>query len=127
MLLNPERKLEKYRLNDIDLKLLMDEFDRKVKEVPPTMEYLRNLIMDIRLFYRIISDPESNISEEAKRDILSAINYFLETEDTIPDWLPLIGYLDDYKIVKYVKEKHREEIENYIQSKRRHFITNYIS
>ncbi len=123
---NKEEILKKYRVDEIDSKLLVNELERKLREVPPTMEYLRNLILDIRLFYRIITDPENNISPEARRDILSAINYFLEDEDTIPDWIPLIGYIDDSKIVKYVKEKHKEEIEAYLRSKERQFITNYI-
>ncbi len=126
MLGNIEKELRKYRLEVVDINLLLKKFERKIEEVPPTMEYLRNLIMDIRLFYRILVDPESNISEELERDIVSAINYFLEDEDTIPDWIPLIGYLDDYRLVRYVKNKHREEIENYIKSKERHFIANYI-
>jgi len=121
-----EEILRKYRIDEIDTKLLVNELERKLREVPPTMEYLRNLIMDIRLFYRMITDPENNLSDEARKDILSAINYFLEDEDTIPDWIPLIGYIDDSKIVKYVKEKHREEIEAYLKSKKRQFITNYI-
>ncbi len=121
-----EEILKKYRIDEIDPQLLVNELERKLREVPPTMEYLRNLILDIRLFYRMITDPESNLSPEARRDILSAINYFLEDEDTIPDWIPLIGYIDDSKIVKYVKNKHKEEIEAYLRSKNRQFITNYI-
>ncbi len=121
-----EKKLEKYRLDGADIGLLLKEFEKKIEEVPPTMEYLRNLIMDIRLFYRMLVDPESELSEEAKRDIISAINYFIENEDTIPDWVPLIGYFDDYRLVKYVKEKHKEEIDKYMKSKERHFIANYI-
>ncbi len=121
-----EEILKKYRIDEIDPQLLVNELERKLREVPPTMEYLRNLILDIRLFYRMITDPESNLSPEARRDILSAINYFLEDEDTIPDWIPLIGYIDDSKIVKYVKNKHKEEIEAYLRSKKRQFVTNYI-
>lgn len=76
------------------------------------------------MLMRILSDEEFDLKEEAKRDFISALLYLIEDRDSIPDKIPLIGYWDDYKLLKYVKNKHKEEIDRYF-SQVKHFIANY--
>ncbi len=121
-----EAKLEKYKTYDNlnNMRRLQEEFRRKMSKIPPTMEYLRNLILDVKLLFRIVTDPNFDLKEEAREDFLAALWYFIDPKDSIPDWIPVIGYLDDYKVVRYVKEKHKEEIERYL-SETKFFIANY--
>ncbi len=88
------------------------------------MEYVRNLILDVKLLYRILTDEEFDLDRKAREDFMAALWYFIDTKDRIPDWIPIVGYWDDYKLVRYVKEKHASEIERYFESTR-HFIANY--
>lgn len=89
------------------------------------MEYVRNLVLDAKMIFRILTDPEFDLSEEAREDFTAALWYFIRSErNTIPDWVPIIGYCDDYRLIRYVKEKHREEIERYFESTK-FFIANY--
>lgn len=118
-----EEKLRKY-YRDISIKDLRELLEKKLMRVPPTMEYVRNLILDVKMLFRILSDEEFDLKEEARRDFMSAILYFIEEKDSIRDKIPLIGYWDDYKLVRYVKNKHKEEIERYF-SEVKHFIANY--
>lgn len=118
-----EEKLRKY-YRDMDIKELRRLFEEKLSKVPPTMEYVRNLLLDVKLLFRIVSDQEFNLREEARRDFISALLYFIEEKDSLWDRLPLLGYWDDYKLVRYVKNKHKEEIERYF-SEVKHFIANY--
>ncbi len=121
-----EKKLEKFktyeRLNNLNE--LRRRFQEKLNSVPPTMEYLRNLILDVKLLFRIVSDPNFDLKQEAKEDFIAALWYFIESKDSIPDWIPIIGYWDDYRLVRYVKEKHKYEIERYF-SVTKFFIANY--
>ncbi len=121
-----EKKLQKYKtyenINNLDK--LKVEFKRKLEKVPPTMEYLRNLILDVKLLYRILIDPEFELKREAREDFIAALWYFIDTRDGIPDWIPMLGYWDDYKLVRYVKEKHIKEIERYFEETK-FFIANY--
>lgn len=117
-----ESKLKRYR-GAGDVERLKEEFERKTRSVPPTMEYVRNLILDARLLLRMVTDPDSGLSDEAREDFICALWYFIDPKDSIPDWVPLLGLLDDYRVIKYVKEKHREEIEGYL-SRTRVFMTN---
>jgi len=121
-----ERKLQKYKtydnLNNLDR--LKTEFRKKLDKVPPTMEYLRNLILDVKLLYRILIDPEFELKREAREDFIAALWYFIDTRDGIPDWIPMVGYWDDYRLVRYVKEKHKKEIDRYFENTK-FFIANY--
>ncbi|NPA42343.1 MAG: DUF1232 domain-containing protein [Aquificae bacterium] len=121
-----EKKLQKYKtyenLNDLDR--LREEFRKKLDKVPPTMEYLRNLILDAKLLFRIVTDKDFELKREAREDFIGALWYFIDSKDSIPDWLPMIGYWDDYRLIKYVKEKHKEEIERYFEETK-FFIANY--
>lgn len=120
-----EKKLEKFKGPEYkDFNKLKTEFRRKLAEVPPTMEYVRNLLLDVKMLFRIISDPNFDLKEEAREDFTAALWYFIEKKDTIPDWIPIIGYWDDYRVVKYVKEKHKDEIERYFKETK-YFIANY--
>lgn len=118
-----EEKLRKY-YRDIEPEELRKLLEEKLLRVPPTMEYVRNLILDAKMLMRIIADVEFDLKAEAKRDFISAILYFIQDRDSILDRIPLIGYWDDYKIVRYVKKKHRDEIDRYF-SQVKHFIANY--
>jgi uncharacterized membrane protein YkvA (DUF1232 family) len=118
-----EKTLQRY-YKPIQVDELRKLFFKKISSVPPTMEYVRNLILDVKLLFRILSDPNFDLQESAKRDFTSALLYFIESKDSIPDWIPLIGLWDDYKLIRYVKEKHRHEIERYF-SQVKYFVANY--
>ena len=121
-----EAKLERYKTyeNLNNMNRLREEFRKKLNKIPPTMEYLRNLILDVKVLFRIVTDPNFDLKREAREDFLAALWYFIDSKDSIPDWIPMIGYWDDYRLVRYVKEKHRDEIERYF-SETKFFIANY--
>lgn len=118
-----EEKLRKY-CKETDIPQLVKRVEEKLKRISPTMEYVRNLILDVKLFLRLLTDEEFDLKEEAKRDMVCALLYFVEEKDGIPDWVPIIGLWDDYKVVRYVKNKHADEIARYF-SVTKHFIANY--
>lgn len=118
-----EEKLKRY-YRDIDIKDLKKLLENKLSRISPTMEYVRNLILDAKMLFRILYDEEFDLKDEARRDFISALLYFIEDSDSIPDKLPLIGYWDDYKLLRHVKNKHKEEIDRYF-SQVKHFIANY--
>lgn len=121
-----EEKLLKYKtyenINNLDR--LKEEFKKKLEKVPPTMEYLRNLILDAKLIFRILTDREFKLKREAREDFIAALWYFIDNRDGIPDWIPMVGYWDDYRLIRYIKEKHRKEIERYFEETK-YFIANY--
>jgi len=118
-----EEKLKKY-YREIDILELKALVERKLEKTPPTMEYVRNLILDVKLLLRVLLDEEFSLKEDARKDMISALLYFVEPRDSIPDFIPLIGLRDDYKLVRYVKEKHKGEIDRYFENTP-FFVANY--
>ncbi len=115
-----ERKLQTHYkdVNPIELKKLLE---RKLSTVSPTMEYVRNLVLDLKMFMRILIDEDFDLNDEARKDFVSAILAFVEKKRVIP----IIGYWDVYKLVSYVKGKHKSEIDRYF-SQVKHYIANYM-
>ncbi|MFQ6678302.1 MAG: YkvA family protein [Fidelibacterota bacterium] len=64
-------------------------------------ELTTELINDISRLYKIISAMPS-LNNNLKRKILYALDYFINTDDEIPDEIPSLGYLDDLAVVRYV-------------------------
>jgi len=50
----------------------------------------------LRLTYDLIKDPRT--PRRAKITLCAAYAYFLNPIDLIPDWIPVLGYLDDFVI-----------------------------
>jgi uncharacterized membrane protein YkvA (DUF1232 family) len=48
----------------------------------------------VRLTYALMKDPRTPL--RAKITLGAAYAYFLTPIDLIPDWIPLLGYLDDF-------------------------------
>lgn len=66
--------------------------------------FVLELIGNVELLYLAIVDGKP-ISEEIKRKILFALNYFIEEEDEIPDNLDMLGFLDDAVVVRWVVDE----------------------
>jgi uncharacterized membrane protein YkvA (DUF1232 family) len=43
----------------------------------------------------MINDEEWQLAEDERRNVLSALAYFCDPEDLIPDHIPGLGFLDD--------------------------------
>ncbi|SHK30221.1 hypothetical protein [Thermocrinis minervae] len=114
-----DKKLQEY-YRDIPLEELKQKLTRRLSEIPPTMEYVRNLILDAKMLLRILLDPDFDLKEEARRDFVGALLFLIEKKSR----LPLIGLWEHYKLLRYVKEKHKDEIERYF-STTKHYIANY--
>ena len=107
-----------YREESLDrLKAL---FEDKLYKTSPTMEYVRNLMLDLKMFLRILRDQDFDLKEEARRDFMAVVLAFIEKKRPIP----MIGLWDVYKLSRYVKEKHKEEIDRYFKQVK-YFIANY--
>ena len=52
----------------------------------------------------------TNIDERKRNRVIAALHYFIWSEDRIPDYLPVIGYLDDAFIIRTVYKDVKREI-----------------
>jgi uncharacterized membrane protein YkvA (DUF1232 family) len=70
------------------------------------MRSLRNMIMMMR-------DDEFALAPEFRGSVVSALSYFAEPQDLIPDTVPGIGFLDDAIMIELVRLELQHEIEAY--------------
>jgi len=75
--------------------------------------FIEERFVKLELLINMISDAEWALEENERRTILSALAYFCDPEDLIPDHLPAIGYLDDAIYVEIIAQELSAEISSY--------------
>lgn len=75
--------------------------------------YVRQRIDCLEAMVDMIEDPEWQITARERERVLSALVYFSDPEDMIPDDIPGIGFLDDAIMVELAFRELRHEIEAY--------------
>jgi uncharacterized membrane protein YkvA (DUF1232 family) len=118
-----EEDMKRYRkrIAEIDL----SKIPEVLKQIPPKVEalvqnpslaeYQIKLITDISKLYTVLKNyPE--VSDDIKRRILFALEYFLDEKDEIPDRIPGIGLLDDYVLVRWVVDQIMVEYKDVFQA-----------
>ncbi len=96
-------------LNELDLANKTEEEIKK--EYEPKVEYVEenlwhkleksgkkiSFAKDIKALYNYMKDPQ--VGWYRKAIIIAALIYFISPIDTIPDFAPLFGYLDDLGVI----------------------------
>jgi uncharacterized membrane protein YkvA (DUF1232 family) len=73
------------------------------------VDRLRNL----KTMTRMLSDLEWRLPHQEAKRVLSALAYFAEPEDLIPDLIPGLGFLDDAIMIELVVRELKPEIDAY--------------
>lgn len=97
------------RIADFDLsreQIILSVIPQKLELLVQSVlnDFMITLINDVSKLYNILmSVPD--LTEDIKRPILYALDYFVDKDDEIPDEIPDLGYLDDMVIVRYVMDQ----------------------
>lgn len=95
----------------------IDEAIEKVIKVEEEKGIFEKIWDDLPLMFGMAKDwitgKYKDISLTSMLTILGGIIYFLSPIDLIPDFIPVIGYLDDLYILSSVIDKVRKEIDKY--------------
>jgi len=75
--------------------------------------FVRERLRHLEAMVGMIEDEIWALPDPARGRILSALVYFCDPEDMIPDSIPGIGYLDDAIMIELVFRELRHEIEAY--------------
>ncbi len=75
--------------------------------------FIEERFAKLELLINMVSDAEWNLEEAERKTILSALAYFCDPEDLIPDHLPAIGFLDDAIYVEIIIQELSAEISSY--------------
>ena len=123
-----------FELNDDDLKhfrLIMDESRKAARRMAPedivaaaeelladapaanAPNFILERLGSLRLMIQMLSDVEWRLPHQDATRVLSALAYFAEPEDLIPDNIPGLGFLDDAIMIELVVRELKHEIEAY--------------
>ena len=86
-----------------------------VKEARATNlpRFIEERFSKLELLINMVSDSEWELEDNERNTILSALAYFCEPEDLIPDHLPAIGFLDDAIYIEIIIQELSAEISSY--------------
>jgi uncharacterized membrane protein YkvA (DUF1232 family) len=78
-----------------------------------TPGFILTRLQKLKMMIRMISDIDWRMPHEDTKRVLSALAYFAEPDDLIPDQIPGLGFLDDAIMVELVVRELRHEIDAY--------------
>ena len=73
--------------------------------------FVRQRLDQIQSLVDMLRDPEWKLEAKERQNVLSALSYFSNPEDLIPDSIPVLGYIDDAIMIELVVKELRHEIE----------------
>ena len=93
-------------INEIDKKLEEKvQFLLKRENVPSFISKMIAQVNDLKLILK-----SSIVAETERSKALAALHYFIWAEDGIPDYIPVVGFLDDAFVISVVHHDVRKAI-----------------
>ena len=88
----------------------------KIVEVAMNMDlpdFIAQRLLQLKTLLDMLKDTEWDLGEEDRERIISAMAYFADPIDLIPDHIPGIGFLDDAMFVEIIIRELRAEMSAY--------------
>ena len=80
---------------------------RRSKKTPGFVLEAIDTLQDLT---EIIEDKDYSAPAKIRNEVVGALAYFANAEDLIPDDIPVLGFLDDAIMIKFVEEQFRHEL-----------------
>jgi uncharacterized membrane protein YkvA (DUF1232 family) len=88
---------------------LIDEV-RGAKKAPG---FVREAVSTLEDLLRILEDEDYGVPKAVAARALTALSYFANPADLVPDHLPGLGFLDDAIMIKLVEDEFKDELWGY--------------
>src|SRR5205823_1176356 len=76
-------------------------------------EFVRSRLATVENLIAMAGDAGWALGEDDRNRIISALTYFADPEDMIPDNVPVLGFLDDAIMIEVVQRVLQPEIDAY--------------
>ena len=98
------------------LRTLFEEASRKAAAVPrdpfeDSWPYLQAMLRLVRAYFR---GEYRNVSQDGLLWIISALNYFVDPFDLIPDEVPFLGFVDDATVMSFAVARTRQTLDDFM-------------
>ena len=95
------------QITDAAGKLLVDSKNARVPE------FIASRLSKLDAMISMVNDAGWDLSETDKKRVLSALTYFADPDDVIPDNVPVLGFLDDAIMIELCQRELQHEIDAY--------------
>jgi uncharacterized membrane protein YkvA (DUF1232 family) len=75
--------------------------------------FISSRLSKLEALIDMVNDEQWELPEQQKEDVLSALAYFCEAEDLIPDHIPALGFLDDAIMIELIVVELGDDIDAY--------------
>ncbi|MBW2382324.1 MAG: DUF1232 domain-containing protein [Deltaproteobacteria bacterium] len=90
----------------------------KVRSAGKAPKFVVAAIEALEDLVQIIEDADWKAPKSVVTPVLAALAYFSEPEDLIPDHIPVLGFLDDAIMMKFVEREFKHELAAYRRFRR---------
>lgn len=101
------------KLDESEILKSVKELSDEVKSDVP--DFIASRLHQLDTLVAMVEDKEWQIPVEERDDVISALAYFGEAEDLIPDHIPALGFLDDAIMIELVVSDLRDNIDAFTE------------
>ncbi|HOY40843.1 MAG: DUF1232 domain-containing protein [Chitinophagales bacterium] len=118
---NLYKKAERIITSDSKVSELLDEVFLKIGESSEVFYKVQDSVIALsRMLSAWMKGDYRNISTKSIIAVVAALIYFVNPLDLIPDFIPVIGQLDDIFVLGYLIKTLNKEIERFMAWEKEH-------
>jgi uncharacterized membrane protein YkvA (DUF1232 family) len=108
---------EAYATNPERLRNLFEQARHKIRDMPrgPFADMWAYLLAMIRLIRAYHTGDYREIPARSLLIVISAMIYFVSPLDVIPDWIPVLGYIDDALVVGLALKTIKADLDAFME------------
>jgi len=94
------------------------ELVKSVRSNKKTPQFVLDAAQSLEDLTKIIEDHDYAAPKPVQSEVMGALAYFANPDDLIPDDIPVLGFLDDAIMIKFVEEEFKHELWGYRKFKK---------
>ena len=98
-----------------ELQTIATSYDTQKTAVAATRHRNKSWFDDFKLLYSMMEDRRFKTQNSTKMAIGGALAYVVLPTDVVPDFIPMLGWIDDAAVLKLVMDTAKGEIQRYRQ------------
>ena len=112
------KKAEALLKDDVRMESFLEKIEKKIKWIPFLAQEFKNIPTKVSMVRSYLRGNYTKIPKRTILAIVSALIYFLSPIDVVPDWIPLLGQLDDAIVIASCWNLVNKDVEDYRQWKK---------
>ena len=112
------KKAEDLLKDDTRMEMFLEKIEKKIKWITFLAQEFKNIPTMVSMVRSYLKGNYTKIPKRTILAIVSALIYFLSPIDIVPDWIPLLGQIDDAIVIATCWNLVNKDVEDYRQWKK---------